>query len=110
MKKMLALLLAITMLFALAACGESGSNNQPSTEKDTQTVIGADGSEVTTIVSNEENAIKDLVQASQWGVKTWCLFNNNNKPGIYINFVDPLVTVDEYNIPQPCLAESWSSN
>lgn len=110
MKKTLALFLAITMLFALVACGEKGSNDQPSTEKDTQTVIGADGSEVTTIVSNEENAIKDLVQASQWGVRTWCLFNSNNKPGIYINFVDPLVTVDEYNIPQPCLAENWSSN
>lgn len=119
MKKILALLLAAAMMLSLVACS-SGSNNpvaddqpsdsQPTTDKETTVVEGADGEEVTTIVVDDTNKITDLVQAHKWGVSTWCLFNNNNKPSVYINFVDPLVTVDKYNVPQPCLAESWESN
>lgn len=117
MKKLMALLLAAAMMLSLFACspkdddaGKNPTDEPPVTTKDTTTVESADGQEVTTIVVDEANKITDLVQAHQWGVKTWCLFNSSSKPGLYINFVDPLVTVDNYNVSQPCLAESWESN
>lgn len=117
MKKLITLLLAAAMMLSLFACNNGNAGREdpslddsPVTTKDTTVVEGADGQDVTTIVIDEANKITDLVQAHQWGVKTWCLFNNSNKPGLYINFVDPLVTVNEYNVPQPCLAETWESN
>ncbi len=120
MKKALALLLAAVLAFGLVGCGSTSTDTESSevqagdqtdSGKDTTTVTAADGSEVVTVVTTGEGKeITDLVQASSWGVRTWCIFNNNNKPGIYINFIDPLVTADEYNNPTPCLAESWSPN
>ncbi len=92
MKKILALLLAAMMIFALAACGSSSDSSSSSGDEE------------------EVEEITDLVQATTWGVRTWCIYNSSNKPSIYINFLDPLITVDEHNNPIPCLAESWESN
>ncbi|MCD7954573.1 MAG: ABC transporter substrate-binding protein [Lachnospiraceae bacterium] len=60
--------------------------------------------------ASENNEITDLIQASTSSISTWCIYHSKDKPGVLANFVDPLVTVDEYNTPQPCLAESWSTN
>lgn len=120
MKRIIALLLALALCLAMAACGSSdagsadGGKVQPGDTtgggKETTTVVGKDGSEVVTVKTDETKAVKDLVTCVTSEQATWCLYNTANKPGIYVNFVDPLLTVDNYNVVQPCLAESWSSN
>lgn len=123
MRKTIALLLAFVLCFGLVACGGSANGNDKDEEKseiqagdktdsgkDTTTVIAADGSEVVTVVAEEEQAVKDIVCAVTTEQNTWCQYNSANKPGIYVNFCDPLLTVNSYNQLQPCLAEDYSCN
>ena len=118
MKKWIALILALTMLFALAACGGDTNANVTPPESGNSTSsgngnpsAGGSGNAAATVAPvAEDKQLKELVQASTWGIRTWCMFNNSNKPSIYINFVDPLVTVDANNISRPALAERWEAN
>ena len=118
MKKFLALLLAVVMVASLAACGSSDTDTTTAATDAATTASGEEvtGSEETTapeavpVVDNTGKELTELVQASTWGISTWCLFNCTNKPGFYINFYEPLINADNYNMAQPGLAESWSAN
>lgn len=120
--------LTLSAAAALAACQNGGSddtpvNSDPGTStpsiqagektdsgKETVTVQAADGSEVVTVASDESKRIANLRGTFTSEQSTWCLQNSPHKPGLAVNFIEPLVTVDNYNMLQPCAAESWESN
>lgn len=76
MKKLIALLLALTMVLSLAACGPKNNETNPSTQG-TQGTQGTEGTKPTEPTEPTEPASNDVtpdVDASTWGGKLWAAF------------------------------------
>lgn len=88
MKKLLATVLALTMVFSLVACGNKGGGDKTLTEEGRM-------SNVTTCVSTE---IQNLLPTNG---------NGNPKAGFYWNIYESLFLYNENKEFVPCLAKSW---
>lgn len=102
-KRLTALLLALVMVFALAACG---SGDAPSSE-----APGASPSASgTPAVPVAENAVYRTLYASEVTTLNYLITGQTNELGICANVVDCLVEYDSYGNVEPALAESWEQN
>ena len=97
MKRLLAFALALTMVFALAACGgKSGTTDS--------TAAAPTASAVT------ENAVYRTLYASEVTTLNYLITGQTNELNIAANVVDCLVEYDSYGNVEPALATSWEQN
>lgn len=97
-RKSFALILAVVMVFALAACG---GNAQPAEKTPAQTEIAAPVA---------ENAVYKALYASEVTTLNYLITTQENEMKIAANVVDCLVEYDNLGNMEPALALDWSSN
>ena len=97
-RQMLALVLAMVMVFALAACG---GNAQPAETAAPQTEAAAPVA---------ENAVYRALYASEVTTLNYLITTQENEMKIAANVVDCLVEYDNLGNIEPALALEWSSN
>ncbi len=95
-KRLMALLLAMTMVLSLAACG--GSTEKPAATDAAAEAPAAEKSTYRTLYSSEVTTLNYLITTQE------------NEMSIAANVVDCLVEYDAYGTIQPALAESWTQN
>ncbi len=100
MKRILAMLLALVMVFSLVACGPSGTQGgNTGDEKDPYTGI-----------AYSTDTQYDYLYSAE--MTTWNYLSSahpdNHKP--LSNFVDCLIEVDSMGNLGPCIAESWTTS
>lgn len=98
-RRILALILAMVMVFALAACG----GNADSTESSAAPAV-SDAPAVA------ENAVFRKLYASEVTTLNYLITTQENEMTIAANVVDCLVEYDNYGNIEPALALEWSSN
>lgn len=102
-KRLLALLLALTMVLAMTACGgDSGST--ASTAAGDSTAPAQAAAPVT------ENAVYRTLYASEVTTLNYLITGQTNDLSIAANVVDGLVEYDAYGNVEPALALSWEQN
>lgn len=99
-KRLLALLLAVTMVLALAACG--GGSKPAATDATTPAASAAQ--------AVEGEAIYRTLYASEVTTLNYLVTGQTNELSISANIVDGLVEYDAYGSVQPALATEWSQN
>ena len=100
MKRLLAFALALTMVFALAACGgKSGTTDSTATAGTTPTAAAV-----------TENAVYRTLYASEVTTLNYLITGQTNELNIAANVVDCLVEYDSYGNVEPALATSWEQN
>ena len=102
MKRLLAFALALTMVFALAACG--GTSGTSDATKATAAPTAEPAAPVT------ENAVYRTLYASEVTTLNYLITGQTNELTIAANVVDCLVEYDPYGNVQPALAASWEQN
>ena len=102
MKRLLAFALALTMVFALAACG--GTSGTSDATKATAAPTAEPAAPVT------ENAVYRTLYASEVTTLNYLITGQANELTIAANVVDCLVEYDPYGNVQPALAASWEQN
>ena len=102
MKRLLAFALALTMVFALAACG--GTSGTSDATKATAAPTAEPAAPVT------ENAVYRTLYASEVTTLNYLITGQANELTIAANVVDCLVEYDPYGNVQPALAASWELN
>ena len=101
-KRLLALLLAMVMVFAMTACG-GNTGNTAST--------GAASSETTEAAAPvTENAVYRTLYAAEVTTLNYLTTGQTNELSIAANIVDGLVEYDSYGNVEPALAERWEQN
>ena len=102
-KRLLALLLAVTMVLAMAACGgEPAAADTPTT--------GSSTTPAATAAPVTENAVYRTLYAAEVTTLNYLTTGNANEFGIAANLVDCLVEYDSYGNVEPALAVSWEQN
>ncbi len=101
-KRLLAALLALTMVLAMAACG-SGSGSAETTAAGSSTP--AQAAEPVT-----EEAVYRTLYASEVTTLNYLITGQTNELTIAANVVDCLVEYDSFGNVQPALATSWEQN
>ena len=100
MKRLLAIALALTMVFALAACGgNSGAADS--------TVAGSTPAQAAAVT---ENAVYRTLYASEVTTLNYLITGQTNELTIAANVVDCLVEYDSCGNVEPALATSWEQN
>ena len=100
MKRLLAFALALTMVFALAACGgKSGTTDSTAAAGTTPTAAAV-----------TENAVYRTLYASEVTTLNYLITGQTNELNIAANVVDCLVEYDSYGNVEPALATSWEQN
>ena len=102
MKRLLAFARALTMVFALAACG--GTSGTSDATKATAAPTAEPAAPVT------ENAVYRTLYASEVTTLNYLITGQANELTIAANVVDCLVEYDPYGNVQPALAASWEQN
>lgn len=102
MKKLTALLLALAMCLALAACGSKDNGNAentgtPNTGDNGNAAVSAD-------------TTYNTLYASEVTTLNYLITTQDNEMSILANVVDCLVEYDSYGNIEPALALSWESN
>ena len=96
-KRLLALLLTLTMVLAMAACGgEPAATEAPAATEPAAPVT--------------ENAVYRTLYASEVTTLNYLTTGNANEFGIAANLVDCLVEYDAYGNIEPALAVNWEQN
>ena len=103
MKRLLAAALALTMVFALAACG--GSSAPAATQ-----APAANAAPAETAAAVTENAVYRTLYASEVTTLNYLTTGTTNELTVLANVVDCLVEYDSLGNVQPALATSWESN
>ena len=102
MNRLLALLLVLTMVFALTACGG---------KDDTTASTAADSSTTAqTAAPVTEDAVYKTLYASEVTTLNYLITGQTNELTIAANVVDCLVEYDSYGNVEPALALSWEQN
>ena len=102
-KRLLAMLLAVTMILALAACGKT-----PATDSTSGAAVpGATGDDANPVT---ENAVYRTLYASEVTTLNYLITGQTNELSIAANVVDCLVEYDAYGNVKEALAESWEQN
>ncbi len=99
-KRLLALLLAMTMLLAMTACGSSSTTE----------TAAADSGTTATAAAVTENAVYRTLYASEVTTLNYLITGQTNELTIAANVVDCLVEYDSYGNVEPALAVSWEQN
>ena len=102
-KRLLAALLALTMVLAMAACG-SGSGSAETTAAGSSTTPAQAAEPVT------EEAVYRTLYASEVTTLNYLITGQTNELTIAANVVDCLVEYDSYGNVEPALAVSWEQN
>ena len=102
-KRLLALLLALTMVLAMAACGGSGSTAET-------TAAAAEGTATQAAAPVTENAVYRTLYASEVTTLNYLITGQTNELTIAANVVDCLVEYDSFGNVEPALAVSWEQN
>ena len=102
-KRLLAALLALTMVLAMAACG-SGSGSSETTAAGSSTTPAQAAEPVT------EEAVYRTLYASEVTTLNYLITGQTNELTIAANVVDCLVEYDSFGNVQPALATSWEQN
>ena len=102
-KRLLAALLALTMVLAMAACG-SGSGSAETTAAGSSTTPAQAAEPVT------EEAVYRTLYASEVTTLNYLITGQTNELTIAANVVDCLVEYDSFGNVQPALATSWEQN
>ena len=100
-KRVLALLLALVMVFAMTACGSSDSG--------TATEGATDAAQATTPAVAEDAVYRSLY-ASEVTTLNYLITTQENEMSIAANVIDCLVEYDNLGNIEPALALEWSSN
>ena len=100
MKRMLALLLAAAMIFSLAACTSSGTQDQGASAADAQDVL-----EGKTYVDTYKTYFSSSYASFNYFSTAYATVRE-----IVSNCIDGLVEPDIYGVYVPSLAESWETN
>ncbi len=98
-KRLLALLLAMTMVLSMAACGSS--DKSAATEAPAAQAPAAPAA---------EEAIYRTLYSGEVTTLNYLITGQTNELSIAANVVDCLVEYDAYGKVEPALAESWDSN
>ena len=117
MKKIIALLLALTMILSLAACGSSegstGTESATTTtpQSSTETTVDTTGV-VTGEADPEATYLKEYKSAFSSAITSMNPYTTEFADDyVFIgNLVEGLVEADRYGRAVPCLAESWEHN
>ncbi len=102
-KRLLSLLLALTMVLSLAACG--GSDTPAATEAAEAPAATQEPAAAVT-----EDAIYRTLYAGEVTTLNYLTTGQTNELTIAANVVDCLVEYDAYGNVEPALAESWEQN
>ena len=102
-KRLLAALLALTMVLAMAACG-SGSGSSETTAAGSSTTPAQAAEPVT------EEAVYRTLYASEVTTLNYLITGQTNELTIAANVVDCLVEYDSFGNVQPALATGWEQN
>ena len=97
MKRLLAFALALTMVFALAACGGKSGTTDSTAAAPTAAAV-------------TENAVYRTLYASEVTTLNYLITGQTNELNIAANVVDCLVEYDSYGNVEPALATSWEQN
>ena len=97
MKRFLAFALALTMVFALAACGDKSGATDSTAAAPTAAAV-------------TENAVYRTLYASEVTTLNYLITGQTNELNIAANVVDCLVEYDSYGNVEPALATSWEQN
>ena len=97
MKRFLAFALALTMVFALAACGDKSGATDSTAAAPTAAAV-------------TENAVYRTLYASEVTTLNYLITSQTNELNIAANVVDCLVEYDSYGNVEPALATSWEQN
>ena len=97
MKRLLAFALALTMVFALAACGDKSGATDSTAAAPTAAAV-------------TENAVYRTLYASEVTTLNYLITGQANELNIAANVVDCLVEYDSYGNVEPALATSWEQN
>ena len=97
MKRLLAFALALTMVFALAACGGKSGTTDSTAAAPTAAAV-------------TENAVYRTLYASEVTTLNYLITGQTNELTIAANVVDCLVEYDSYGNVEPALATSWEQN
>ena len=101
-KRLLALLLALVMVFAMTACGGNADSTAGTTAASSETTEAA--APVT------ENAVYRTLYAAEVTTLNYLTTGQTNELSIAANIVDGLVEYDSYGNVEPARAESWKQN
>ncbi|MGM9548605.1 MAG: ABC transporter substrate-binding protein [Faecousia sp.] len=101
MKRLLAFVLALTMVLALAACG----GNSGAADSTTAAQGSTEAAEPVT-----ENAVYRTLYASEVTTLNYLITGQTNELSIAANVVDCLVEYDSCGNVEPALATSWEQN
>ncbi len=112
MKKIFALLLALAMLFSLAACGGSNSGNAPANEpaaaEPAAPAAPAPAPAPAGVTGISEDAVLNVALPAEPDFLLPTYGNPTVADSILqLTMFDSLVTIDSNGEIQPCLAESW---
>ena len=106
MKKLIALLLALTLSLSLVACGPKDADKDPAnTDKQPGTT---QGTEYTPEVS--EDTVFNTLYSSEVTTLNYLITTQENEMSIAANVVDCLVEYDSYGNILPALALEWTPN
>ena len=103
MKKLIALLLALTLCLSLVACGNKGDETKDPANTDKQPGT-SQGTEV------EGEAIYRTLYSGEVTTLNYLITGTTNELTIATNVVDCLVEYDSYGNIEPALATEWSQN
>ncbi len=101
-KRLLSMLLALTMVLSLAACGGS--------DAPAETTGAAAAAPQETAAAVTEDAIYRTLYSGEVTTLNYLITGQTNELSIAANVVDCLVEYDSYGKVEPALAESWESN
>ena len=99
-KRVLAVLLALTMVFAMTACGSTKT-------EETKAASEAETQAATPVA---EDAVYSSLYASEVTTLNYLITTQENEMSIAANVVDCLVEYDSFGNIEPALALEWSSN
>ncbi|MGM9628121.1 MAG: peptide ABC transporter substrate-binding protein [Faecousia sp.] len=103
-KRLLAALLALTMVLAMAACGSGSGSTETTTTAGSSTTPAQAAEPVT------EEAVYRTLYASEVTTLNYLITGQTNELTIAANVVDCLVEYDSFGNVQPALATSWEQN
>lgn len=109
MKKIIALLLAVTMAFAMLAGCASGTTTEETNGGPTET----NGGTAETAAPTEEVTYQDTYKTTfSTSITTLNPYTIETTSDYWYsaNFLDSLLETDKYGVLSPCIAESWEHN
>jgi len=111
MKKIIALLLAMAMVFSLAACGGTKTEAEGTASQPAETTVDTTGV-VTGEADPEETYLREYNSTFSSPITSMNPYTTEYADDyVFIgNLVEGLVEADRYGIAVPCIAESWEHN